>query len=102
MNSNPVVDNNGHVNDLVQKLDEPRCPPASRDIDHEEVLKLRNLRSFLPSKPRQLSLHNDEHGNDSVHARRRNCESATVSSTIAPNTAGPANPTSITLSMYCN
>ena len=77
----------------------PPCPKLdakmnlhNRDIDHEEVLQLRNLRSFQTSGPRQLSLHNDGHGNDSVVAQRRNCGSSTVSFTTAPNTARPANP----------
>ena len=63
----------------------------NRDIDHEEVLQRRNRRSFLPSKPRQLSLHNDGHGNNSS-CSRRNCGSSTVSSTTAPRNCTTCKP----------
>ena len=63
----------------------------NRDIDHEEVLQLRDLRSFQTSGPKQLSLHNDGHGNNSP-CNRRNCGSSTVSSTTAPRNCTTCKP----------
>ena len=91
MNSNPVVDNNGHVNDLVQKLDEPRCPPAQQGHRPRSSTATAEPTQFLPSKPRQLSLHNDRHGNNSS-CSRRNCGSSTVSSTTAPRNCTTSKP----------
>ena len=69
---NPVV-----AQRRVRQQPGPSWTPRNRDIDHEEGLQLRNLRSC--NNGRRLSPPRPHRG-----------------------TARPANPTSITRSMYCN
>ena len=100
MSNNTVVDTTGMSTTLSKNWTNP---DVHLHIDHKEVLQLRDLRSFLTSEPWQLSLHNDGHGNDSVHAKRAGIVGARQSShRLHPRTAGPAQQTSTTVSMDCN